>query len=534
MRTLEEIRTSLRDYMKSQPEFSEYDFDTITGGMNVINEMNSKSAYDVDVSNTLSGNEFWLATLETSTALFRKAVEIQYPITNRVSSRISIQITGDSSVNVTIPKFTKFASADGTIQFLTTEDVILVSQDGKVSGELYLIQGIVYNYVKTIEEVNEIIRIPNINIDSTTFNVTVTQDVINKTLVEKNNVLFDNSYFVKQIVDGGYIELYCDDNYLNINDIFNVDYLVSEGAAGNDINNITLLDDLNMTNITITPLGSSFGGKDQVDIVKETINMKQWTNAQNRAVTAEDYRVLVSAHFPEFKDVYVFGGEDASPPQYNKVFINVDIEDGFLSDRLEDNIINTIRRYNYLNGQVDVEQAQKLWFNINGTIYTGNNIVSIEDMSAQAQTTVENYFDNISNLFSVSQLQSQLNEGEYVDTSYVDFSCFKKINPQGSTSIVIDYGNQIITFKTSNFVYKNENHYIEYVNGSLNLYKATGGGILVKPNVGDVSSSGIVTIFNVEINEEITCTVNFVNQDIKKIRNNTFYLSEVNIEGRRL
>jgi hypothetical protein len=44
-------------------------------------------------------------------------------------------------------------------------------------------------------------------------------------------------------------------------------------------------------------------------------------------VTAEDYENLLKANFPEINAVTAYGGEDATPPQYGRIFVSVDLTD---------------------------------------------------------------------------------------------------------------------------------------------------------------------------------------------------------------
>jgi len=43
---------------------------------------------------------------------------------------------------------------------------------------------------------------------------------------------------------------------------------------------------------------------------------------QNRAVTVNDFQTLIESNFSGFSSVFVYGGEDASPPQYGSVIIS--------------------------------------------------------------------------------------------------------------------------------------------------------------------------------------------------------------------
>ena len=51
-------------------------------------------------------------------------------------------------------------------------------------------------------------------------------------------------------------------------------------------------------------------------------------SAQDRAVTAEDYKVLVKSLYANAQSVQVYGGEDAAVPDYGKVYISIKAKSG--------------------------------------------------------------------------------------------------------------------------------------------------------------------------------------------------------------
>jgi hypothetical protein len=44
-------------------------------------------------------------------------------------------------------------------------------------------------------------------------------------------------------------------------------------------------------------------------------------------VTSEDYENLLKANFPEINAVVAYGGEDANPPQFGRIFLSIDLQD---------------------------------------------------------------------------------------------------------------------------------------------------------------------------------------------------------------
>lgn len=534
MQTIPEMKQSIIDYLKSKPEFSTYDFTSESGGINLLMEMLAKSSYDVDISNSLVINETFVDTLTTDTAIFRKASEIGYDISNRISSRVTVEVEALSSINISIPKYTKFESSNGEHQFVTTEDYVLVSDGTKVSGEMFLTQGLVYNYSEDIYKANQIIRLPNTNIDSSYFEVKLVRDNLSKTLIKNETVLYDTGAYYRQIVDDGFIEIYGSDNYFNIGDQISTNYLISNGLTANNLTEFVILDDLGLNEVVVTAVGSSFGGQDEVDIEAEKINIKNFYRAQNRAVTTSDYKVILIHNFPYFEEVFVYGGEDAYPKYYNKTYITIDLGDGYLTDKLKADIKALLAKYNIVNISVEVAQSSKMFFDIVSQVYTDADTVIGNEITAKVRTITENYFDDITDIFSTSALESLINSDEAVDSNYLTFEAYKEINPENAAVFFLDYGNKLLTFKTSLFLYDNAYHYLEKVDSTVNLYKATAGGLLIRSDVGTVNEDGIITINNVEINEIIRGVVIFEEQDIKRKRDNIIKLNTLDTTISRL
>ena len=72
-------------------------------------------------------------------------------------------------------------------------------------------------------------------------------------------------------------------------------------------------------------------------------------SAQNRAVTAEDYKAIVSNIYSNTESVSVYGGEDLDPPQYGRVFISIKPKRGnYLSQIQKIELVNKLKRYTVL------------------------------------------------------------------------------------------------------------------------------------------------------------------------------------------
>ena len=68
---------------------------------------------------------------------------------------------------------------------------------------------------------------------------------------------------------------------------------------------------------------------------------------QNSAVTANDYKRIISREYPQAESLIVYGGENADPPQFGKVFIGVNPKSGLaITTSVKDFIRDVLKKYN--------------------------------------------------------------------------------------------------------------------------------------------------------------------------------------------
>ena len=122
------------------------------------------------------------------------------------------------------------------------------------------------------------------------------------------------------------------------NSVIVVEYRISNGELPNGLR--TFFADGAIggeTDITITTVSPAYGGSVRETIDEIKFNAPRAFTTQERAVTTEDYETLLKQYFPEINVVSAYGGEEADPPQYGKVFISLDLEelDGLPSSKID-------------------------------------------------------------------------------------------------------------------------------------------------------------------------------------------------------
>ena len=116
---------------------------------------------------------------------------------------------------------------------------------------------------------------------------------------------------------------------LDAGNVIEVQYLVTGGATGNGIN--TAFSTAGDTSGNFTQAGTSLsimcGARSSGGSNKETVehlknNAINSFSTQNRAVTADDYKNLITSKFAFVQSVSAWGGEDNDPPTYGTTFIS--------------------------------------------------------------------------------------------------------------------------------------------------------------------------------------------------------------------
>ena len=80
--------------------------------------------------------------------------------------------------------------------------------------------------------------------------------------------------------------------------------------------------------MTITTVSNAANGDNAESIKSIKYNAPRDYTSQDRAVTAEDYKVLVKSLYANAQSVQVYGGEDAATPDYGKVYISIKAKSG--------------------------------------------------------------------------------------------------------------------------------------------------------------------------------------------------------------
>ena len=75
--------------------------------------------------------------------------------------------------------------------------------------------------------------------------------------------------------------------------------------------------------VSVSTLATASGGSERDSIKKIKFNAPRSYQAQNRAVTINDYKRILERDYPAAESVVVWGGETNDPPVYGKVYLAI-------------------------------------------------------------------------------------------------------------------------------------------------------------------------------------------------------------------
>jgi hypothetical protein len=430
----DQIKTNLKTFLKAQSEFTDYDFEG-SGLSTLLDILAYNTHYNAYLANMVVNEMFLDSAVKRSSAV-SIAKHLGYtPVSARGSvANLDIVVTSPSNLPavLTMDRYTPFTSTvDGVVYtFLNTQ-----AKTALRVGTTYTFSNVdvtegtllSYSYVVTDTTPNAKYEIPNSAVDTTTILVSVqtsSSDTTTTTYTLSTDItgLDDTSkvYFLEQNPQGNY-QIYFGDGVigesLSSGNIITVRYMVATGSAVNVSSTVSQSFTAGTTiggssSIAITVNSNSTGGADAESITSIKFNAPRINASKNRAVTATDYEALILANYAGAESVSVWGGEDNDPPYYGRVIISLKPYSNFtISDATKESIANNILKSKQGITVTPVFVDPVLFFvNLTAAIKYNSSITTLssEQIRAQVETTITNFFTNNVQKFNKNYTHSAL------------------------------------------------------------------------------------------------------------------------------
>lgn len=336
-------RQSLKAYLQEQSAFKDYDFES--SNMAVLLDILSYNTYLNAFYLNMVGNEMFLDSAQLRDSVVSHAKELNYLPRSFASAQarinLSVTSTDSSRKSLVIPKGTPFITriGDNNYTFTTNENIVVTSSNNIfTASDITIYEGNYLSDTYAVNYVNPLIfKITNKNVDISSLSVLVIEDN-GSTQIEYSRAtsLFDldsesTVFFVQPSTSDTY-EIIFGDGVIGRkpknNSIIVIEYRSCNGELPNGANKFISAGRIDgEAAVTITTNQAAYGGAvaETLDSIK--YNAPRAFTTQERAVTAEDYENLLKINFAEINAVSAYGGEDATPPQYGRIFISVDLKD---------------------------------------------------------------------------------------------------------------------------------------------------------------------------------------------------------------
>ena len=367
----DQIKTSIRDYLRANTNFTDYDFEG--SNLSIIIDALAYNTYTTAYNTNMAANECFLDSATLRENVVSLARNIGYVPRSRRSSRAKVSftvsgLTETSTLTLNAGIVCNGAGTNTNFIFCIPEDITIPVTNGVAQfNNIEIYEGNFVSQEFTVDTslFNQKYVLDNSFIDTSTIKVKVknsSSSTSSVTYQQIDNVIGITStsaaYLLQEVEDERY-ELIFGDNViakkLSNNNVITVSYITTDGKDGNGasefsfVGNITNQDGAAINSSLIGLVSTDEKSRDGDDI--ESISSIKYFapriySSQYRAVTSSDYESVLSYIYPNVESVTAFGGEEMSPPRFGKVFISVKPRNGdFLSDETKRELVQKLKSY---------------------------------------------------------------------------------------------------------------------------------------------------------------------------------------------
>lgn len=442
----EATKTKLIEFLKSKPEFQDYDF---TGSrLNILIDVLAYATIYMGAYANFAFFESFLEKAQLRENIVTAAQSNGYIPSSKRASTIEVTVTltftggGPAPSFVTIPRGFSFSgSGNSTYPFIVTTDVEVIGSSGVYTTALTIAQGKLLKNQYTWANGSRIF-IKDQNIDRR-YNVIKVNGT--EWIKAENAARVDATsqvYYLRETVEG-WTEIYFGagefetiedqidlSSYVgglkpSVGDIITVEYLVTKGSEANFISDIKVTDDITNYEIEVTVAADevSAGGGDKEDKERIRLVASKMNQVQNRCVVADDYDAKILEAFGSTVEAVRTWYDEDKP---KSAFIAIKPVDSLqLTNSQADTIKAYLKKYNV--GPITPRIVTPAYVFINHTIEVDYDInklsISESQLKQKIITAMDEYYTSnvksFSDSFHVSKLLPYIDD---VDTSILGSS----------------------------------------------------------------------------------------------------------------
>jgi len=381
----DDIKSNFKNFLKGQSHFQDYDFEG--SGISVLLDVLAYNTHYNAMYANLAMNEAFLDSASKRNNVVSHAKSLGYTPISTKCAEATVNITvlnpTGNPTTLTLPMFTQFATNKDNVSytFYNRNSVTITPTTGTYTfTDVVITEGTPLRYQYIVSPGVSYI-IPNAGVDLSTLTVRI-QDTVNSPgyitfakAIDFALIAADDAvYFVKEI-DNELYEVYFGDGIVGravtAGNVVNLDYFVSSKEGPNNAKAFSCISNVGGGTVVVASTSMAQGGSSIESIDSIKYNAPRSYASQNRAVTAEDYKVILPTIYPNIESVNVWGGEEQDPPQYGKVFISIKPKSGeTLTTSTKQIIKNSIlRRKNIVSISPEIVDADFLYVYITTSVY---------------------------------------------------------------------------------------------------------------------------------------------------------------------
>ena len=577
------IKDNLKTFLSQQDEFTDYDFEG--SGMNILLDVLAYNTHYLGYNANMLANEMYLDSADQRSSVVSLAKQVGYTPRSASSSkaRINVLMNNATGSTVTMSRGTKFTTTvdETNYSFVNNADVSISPLDGVYQfSDLDIYEGTYLNYKYTANTSDKDQRfiIPNNNVDTTTLTVKVQESSSDSTtntykLASGITNLDSTSkvYFLQEIENGRF-EVYFGDGVLGEaiadGNIVILDYITCNRDEPNGATSFTLSGTIDgFSDVTITTQGVAAGGDAPETIKSIKYNAPRDYTAQDRAVTADDYKVLVKSLYVNAQSVQVYGGEDAATPDYGKVYISIKAKSGSnLTEVTKTSLVQSLKSFAVASVTPVIIDPETTFITLE-TTFKYDSSATTKDVSTLETNVIEAITDyntdtleNFTGMFRYSTVGKTIDGADSsILSNITKVKMYKYITPTLSSSLkyTLSFNNAFYNphsehnksaggivsstgFKINNDSSTNE-HFLDddgagnirvyYLSGTTRIYTDSTFGT-INYTTGEIilTSANITSISNVDgaASTQIRVTTTPSSNDIIPVRNQVLEIDTTN------
>ena len=568
-----QIKTSLKEYMRAQSDFTDYDFEGST--LSVLLDTLAYNTYYTAFNTNMVVNELFIdsATLRDNVVALAKQLGYRPKSATSPTAYVSFTVTYTNATTDTellLKKGTGFtATYDNNVyNYVVLDDVKAQVANGVATfTDVAVNEGTQLTNTFVINSASKSQRfiLDNRNIDTNTIRVKVypTGGSFNEPYLIADNILgvdgTSKVFFLDEIEDERYEILLGDGvlgKKLENNARIEVSYLITSGPESNGVRTFVFSGVLENPNnvspssfsVTINSTVAAAGGEEIESTAKIKYTAPKAYGTQERAVTADDYEAIVRKVYPATSDIIIFGGEDQEPPQYGKVFIVLKPTDAsYLTSLTKNKIVADLKKYVVASVEPQIVDPSILYVEMNSKIYYNSLITDQTPTQIRDKVigSIQSYIDTsdtekFNGKFRYSKFVGVIDDADKsINSNLTSLTMRKDFYPSLNSTFYYevcfqnafdeDCDDPVLSstgFRVTE--YPNFDVYVEDRDGKIILYRldtVTGDKVVLDNDIGDIDYvRGELKMYNLTIikgsffDNRISVRVKPLSNDIKAMR----------------